>query len=97
MIHFKGTDGFTTPEHNEFFNLMEEYALIDPDTLLLRHQYLCRMHFAALGNGPTSHSSVDGRCGSRGCCFLTETVQIVNFGGSDLFWGRDLPTRTNQR
>jgi hypothetical protein len=54
MIHYKGADGFTTPEQHDIFNRMEEYALIDPDTLLPKHQYLCKMDFAALGNGPTS-------------------------------------------
>jgi hypothetical protein len=33
-IHYRGTDGFTMPEHNKIINRVEEYSLIDPKDLL---------------------------------------------------------------
>jgi hypothetical protein len=52
-IHYRGTDGFTMPEHNKIINRVEEYSLIDPEDLLPRHQYLLNTDFEALGSGPT--------------------------------------------
>jgi hypothetical protein len=52
-IHYRGTDGFTMPEHNKIINRVEEYSLIDPKDLLPRHQYLLETDFEALGSGPT--------------------------------------------
>ena len=34
---------------------IEAYTLIDPDTILPRHWFLCETDFEALGSGPTSH------------------------------------------
>ncbi len=33
-IHYRGTDGFTMPEHNKIINRVEEYFVIDPKDLL---------------------------------------------------------------
>jgi hypothetical protein len=33
-IHYRGTDGFTMPEHNKIINWVEEYSLINPKDLL---------------------------------------------------------------
>jgi hypothetical protein len=33
-IHYRGTDGFTMPEHNKIINRVEEYSLIDLKDLL---------------------------------------------------------------
>jgi hypothetical protein len=55
MIHFRSTDGLTIPEHHEILNQMESYSLVDPETLLPRHQTLLDADFESLGSGPTSH------------------------------------------
>ena len=55
MIHFRSTDGLTIPEHHEILNQMESYSLVDPETLLPRHQTLLGADFESLGSGPTSH------------------------------------------
>ena len=55
MIHFRSTDGLTIPEHHEILDQIERYVLVDPETLLLRHQTLLVTDFESLGSGPTSH------------------------------------------
>ncbi len=55
MIHFCSTDGLTIPEHHEILNQMESYSLVDPETLLPRHQTLLNADFESLGSGPMSH------------------------------------------
>ena len=55
LIHYRGQDGLTIPEHHEIYNRVEEYAAIDPETILPRHRYLFDTDFEALGSGPTSH------------------------------------------
>jgi hypothetical protein len=54
-IHFKGNGGLTMLEQHDIINRVAAYALIDPDTLLPRHQLLFETDFEALGSGPTSH------------------------------------------
>jgi hypothetical protein len=34
FIHYQGSDGLTLPEHHEIINRIEEYAFVDPETLL---------------------------------------------------------------
>lgn len=51
LIHYRGQDGLTIPEHHEIYNRVEEYAAIDPETILPRHRYLFDTDFEALGSG----------------------------------------------
>jgi hypothetical protein len=55
MIHFRSTDGLTIPKHHAILDQMERYVLVDPETLLPRHQTLLDADFESLGSGPTSH------------------------------------------
>ncbi len=55
LIHYRGKDGFTIPEHHEIINRIEEYFTIDPDSILPRHRHLLDTDFEALGSGPTSN------------------------------------------
>ena len=50
FIHYWDTDGLTTLEHHKIINRVEEYALIDPEELLPRHQYLMEAAFETLGS-----------------------------------------------
>ena len=54
LIHYRGKDGFTIPEHHEIINRVEEYFTIDPDSILPRHRHLLDTVFEALGSGPPS-------------------------------------------
>jgi hypothetical protein len=54
LIHYRGKDGFTIPEHHEIINRVEEYFTIDPDSILPRHRHLLDTDFEALGSGPPS-------------------------------------------
>ena len=55
VIHYEGRDGWTLPDQHAILSKVEEYALIDPDTILPRHRFLFDTDFEALGSGPTSH------------------------------------------
>ena len=55
LIHYRGKDGFTIPEHHEIINRIEKYFTIDPDSILPRHRHLLDTDFEALGSGPTSN------------------------------------------
>jgi hypothetical protein len=55
VIHYKGKDGHTIPQHHNILNLVEEYSMADPEILLPGHRFLYDTDFAALGSGPISH------------------------------------------
>ena len=55
VIHYKGRDGWTLPDQHAILSKVEEYALIDPETILPRHRFLFDTDFEALGSGPTTH------------------------------------------
>ncbi len=40
FIHFKGADGLMIPQHCEILAQVEDYASMDPETLLPRHRFL---------------------------------------------------------
>ncbi len=58
MIHYRGQDGLTIPEHYDIINRVEAHSLTDPDLLLPRHCFLMDADFEALGSGPTSNQLV---------------------------------------
>ncbi len=53
VIHYRGKDGLTIPEHHEILNQVKEHAFTNPDSLLPRHRYLLDTDFKALGHGST--------------------------------------------
>ncbi len=53
VIHYRGKDGLTMPDHHEILNWVEEHAFTNPDSLLLQHKYLLDTDFEALGSGST--------------------------------------------
>ncbi len=55
VIHYRGADGLTNPDHHKILNRIKEYSSIDPDSLLLHHCYLFDTNFESLGSGPMSH------------------------------------------
>ena len=55
LIHYKGVDGLTIPEHQEILTRVEELALVDPETLLPRHRFIFETDFEALGSGLTAN------------------------------------------
>ncbi len=55
LIHYRGKDGFSIPEHYKIINRIEEYFTIYPDSILPRHRHLLDTDFEALGSGPTSN------------------------------------------
>ena len=60
VIHYKLRDRWTLPEQHAILSKFEEYALIDPDTILPRHWFLFDMD----GSGPTlQHLFLAGRSG----------------------------------
>ncbi len=55
VIHDKGKDGHTIPQHHNILNCVEEYSMANPKILLPQHCFLYDTDFAALSSGPTSH------------------------------------------
>jgi hypothetical protein len=53
FIHFRGPDGLTLPEQHDIINRIEEFAFIDPETLLPRHRSFLEVDFESLGSGST--------------------------------------------
>jgi hypothetical protein len=58
VIHYKGKDGLTVPEHHEVMNWVELRSLTDPHSLIPQHRYLMSTDFTLLGSGPTSNRLV---------------------------------------
>ena len=54
VLHYRGKDGLTIPEHQDIMNQVESHSLTDPDSLLPRHRLLIDADFGVLGSGPTS-------------------------------------------
>jgi hypothetical protein len=55
VLHYRGKDGLTIPEHQDIMNQVESHSLTDPDSLLPRHWSLMDADFGVLGSGPTSN------------------------------------------
>jgi hypothetical protein len=54
VIHYRGKDGLTIPEHHDIINWVKAHSLTDPDNLLPHHRFLMSTDFALLGSGPAS-------------------------------------------
>jgi hypothetical protein len=54
VLHYRGKDGLTIPEHQDIMNQVKSHSLTDTDSLLPRHWLLIDADFGVLGSGPTS-------------------------------------------